>query len=430
MKIVPAALVALGAMLVLPLAGVHGTVTSVTPLPQSFCSPVVNGAREPQLLITSDFPIRSSNPRVRAASKSMSDAVEFMLERRKYQAGAYAVGYQACDDSTPQESSGDLAKCASNAKAYAAEGSVIGVVGTWSSRCSGVELPILNGASSGSVVLVSPSNTSIGLTHAGIATDPGEPGRYYPTGKRSFARVISPDDAQGVADALLAKQVGVKRVFVLNDRESYGLTVATPFLRAARGYGLRIAGTGSWDVDQTRFGALARKVARSGANGVFLGGFACPACGSLLKELRAALGRKATIIAPDGFSDLPALVKAAGVAATEGLYVSLPGLPASSLSPLGRVIAKKFGPPASSYGGPPYAAQAIDVLLDAIAASDGTRASVTKQLLRVRVRGGIIGTFGFDKNGDPTLNPATIFRVHRGVGEMNRVVSPRQKPGG
>ena len=91
--------------------------SSVTPLPQSFCSPVVKGAREPQLLITSDFPIRSSEPRVRAASKSMSDAVEFMLERRKYQAGSYAVGYQACDDSTPQESSGDLAKCASNAKA-------------------------------------------------------------------------------------------------------------------------------------------------------------------------------------------------------------------------------------------------------------------------------------------------------------------------
>jgi branched-chain amino acid transport system substrate-binding protein len=384
--------------------------------------PVARGAGEPQFLIVSDLPVRGAN--VRAFSLASRAAIRFMLDRRGFKAGKYWVGYQACDDSSPQAAAGDFGKCASNAKAYAADKSVVGVVGTWNSSCAAVEIPILNQAPRGPLALISPSNTSVGLTHAGAATEPGEPGRYYPTGKRNFVRIISADDAQGTADALLAKQLGVRSVFVLNDRESYGTTVASPFATAARKFGLRIAGTDSWDVGQSKFHVLAQKVARSGATGVFVGGFACPSCGVLIKELRAALGQRGVIIAPDGFSDIPSVVKAAGVAATEGLYVSIPGLPTSSLSALGRQIAGKFGPSHPGSGGPPYAAQAVDVLLQAIAASDGTRASVTEHLFKARVRGGILGDLSFDKNGDPTLNPVTIIRIHRGLGKVDRVVSP------
>jgi branched-chain amino acid transport system substrate-binding protein len=420
------ALVVLTGALIWPLGASLGTIADVEPLPESFCTPIVRGAGNPQFLIASDLPVRGAD--TRAFSLAMRSAIRFMLERRGYRAGKYWVGYQACDDSSPQGASGDLGKCAANAKAYAADKSVIGVVGTWSSRCSGVEIPILNQAPSGPLALISPSNTNVGLTHAGAATERGEPLRYYPTGKRNFVRIISADDAQGVADALLAKQLGLRRVFVLNDRESYGTTVASPFQTAARRFGLRIAGTGSWDVGQSKFDVLSKKVARSGADGVFLGGYECPGCGVLVRDLRAALGRRTAIIAPDGFNDIPSLVKAAGVAATEGLYVSVPGLPTSSLSPLGRQIARKFGPSALSSGGPPYAAQAVDVLLQAIAQSDGTRASVTEHLLRARVRGGILGDLSFDQNGDPTLNPVTILRIRGGIGTIDRVVSPRPVP--
>ena len=89
-----------------------------------------------------------------------------------------------------------------------------------------MELPILNRASGGPLGLISPSNTNVGLTHAGGGTQPGEPARYYPTGTHSFVRIISPDDAQAVADALLVKHLGARRVFVLDDGEEYGLNVA------------------------------------------------------------------------------------------------------------------------------------------------------------------------------------------------------------
>jgi len=58
-----------------------------------------------------------------------------------------------------------------------------------------------------------------------------------------------------------------------------------------------------------------------------------------------------------------------------------------------------------------YGAAAAEVMLDAIAHSDGTRASVTKQLFASRIRHSILGTFSFTADGDMTPTPVTIFRV-------------------
>jgi ABC-type branched-subunit amino acid transport system substrate-binding protein len=63
-----------------------------------------------------------------------------------------------------------------------------------------------------------------------------------------------------------------------------------------------------------------------------------------------------------------------------------------------------------------YAAQAAEVMLEAIARSDGTRASVTKKLLATRVRDGLIGSFRIDRNGDTTRQTVTILRpTHAGA---------------
>jgi ABC-type branched-subunit amino acid transport system substrate-binding protein len=58
-----------------------------------------------------------------------------------------------------------------------------------------------------------------------------------------------------------------------------------------------------------------------------------------------------------------------------------------------------------------YAGQATEVLLDAIARSDGSRASVVKQLFSLRVRRGILGDFRFTPTGDITQQPITILRA-------------------
>jgi ABC-type branched-subunit amino acid transport system substrate-binding protein len=71
------------------------------------------------------------------------------------------------------------------------------------------------------------------------------------------------------------------------------------------------------------------------------------------------------------------------------------------------------------------AAQAMDVLLNAIARSDGTRASVTKNLFTTRISNGILGSFFITRTGDTTLNTVSFSRIVRGkVTGLGTIVVP------
>jgi branched-chain amino acid transport system substrate-binding protein len=354
----------------------------------------------------------------------MVGAIKLVLAQRRYRAGKWRVGFQSCDDSNPQGQAGDLGRCTANAKAYAGNRAVVGVVGTWFSRCTGFELPLANRAPGGPLVYVSPSNTDVGLTHAGPGTAPDVPGRYYPTHKRNFVRVIAADDAQGAAGALLAKELKARTAFVLDDKDGYGLEVAATFRHAARRIGVKILGSASWDPTATEFDALVRQVARARPQAVYLGGTACPSCGKLLQGLKAALGKKLFLIAPDGWYPLSDLIAAVGPA-TEGMFVSALGTTTGNLGPAAGPIVRRFGGAVPGSGGPPYAAQAAAVLLDAIARSDGSRASVTSRVFKARVRNGILGSFGFDRYGDTTTPAVTFFRARHGRQTIDRVIAPR-----
>ncbi len=199
------------------------------------------------------------------------------------------------------------------------------------------------------------------------------------------------------------------------------MSVAEAFNSAAHRLSLAVAGAASWNPGQARFSALVRHVRAARADGVFLAGSDSPNAANLIRALRAALGPKGVLIAPDGFS--PAgLAKQIGPAA-EGMYVSVPGATLAELNPLGHEIARRFGPYRLGSGGPVYAAEAAEVLLAAIARSDGTRDSVTRAVLATRIKNGILGTFTFDRNGDSTYNPILIFQVLHGRTRLNRVVT-------
>ena len=66
------------------------------------------------------------------------------------------------------------------------------------------------------------------------------------------------------------------------------------------------------------------------------------------------------------------------------------------------------------------------MLLDAIAASDGTRASVTRNVFRTRVENGILGSFEFDANGDTTAGGVTMYRIEEGKPQVVDVITPPQ----
>jgi branched-chain amino acid transport system substrate-binding protein len=376
------------------------------------CSSLHYGGKgQPDALIVADLPLQ---PGVLDTTRSMVDAMTLALERHDYKAGQYRVGLQVCNDAARDNVVADPQTCVANARAYGANPSVIGVVGPFTSTCAKLQIPILNRAPGGSVAMVSPSNTYVGLTRDAADAAKGEPSIYYPTGRRNYARVVPTDDVEVAADAMVAQRLGVKRVYALAPI-GFPAPILEDFAIAAGNLGIEIAGRRFWGGGQS-LERLAGLVARSKADGVFLVG----SSPELLQALRARLGRAVPVIS-SGFDPPTALL--AGAAA-EGMIISFPGPAIGLLRGEGaRFVAsfsKKFHAKPDRFA--VDAAQAMDVLLDAVARSDGTRASVTDKLFATRVSNGILGSFWITPTGDTTLNAIAMYRVTGGKVTTYRTV--------
>jgi branched-chain amino acid transport system substrate-binding protein len=386
-------------------SGGEASPTKLRTLGSNGCSSLhYRGDGQPDLLIAADLPLE---PGALALTDPMVEAMTLALERRSYKAGKYRVALQVCDEAGPGNTHYDPARCISNARQYVANPSVIGVVGPFSSFCAREEIPILNRAPDGPVAIVSASNTYVGLTRQSLDGLPGEPAIYYPTGQRNYARVIPTDDAEAAADAIVAHKLGVKRVSVLYLDNP--VPIVSDFVRAARKLGVTVAGRWSWHEDRASYAQLAAQVARAGTDGVFIEGGLGPGAFRLLRDLRARLGARVQFVAA-GFD--PATAMLAGATA-EGMTISEPGPSDDRLGAVGKRFAasysKKFEEEPTRFA--LSSAQAMDVLLDAIARSDGTRASVTRRLFDTHISNGILGSFWITPAGDTTLNAVTIHRV-------------------
>jgi branched-chain amino acid transport system substrate-binding protein len=393
--------------------------STAKPLPASSCSAIQNGSG--QYLIASDLPLEGSG---RAQTIQMTKAIAYILKQHKWKAGKYTLAYQSCDDATAQAGKWDSGKASANATAYANDSSTVGVIGTFNSGAAEIEVPILNRAPGGPVAMISPANTYVGLTHSGPGTAAGEPGKYFPTGKRNYIRIVAADDFQGAADALLAKSLGVKKVFILNDKEAYGLGVATNFKNAAQKLGIKVVGFTAWDGKASSYEALAVKIKAAGAQGVFLGGLICENGGKLIKDIHSG-APSAQIMAPDGFTPVSADVQQAGAAA-EKMTVSVAGLPNEQLKGAGTKFVNGFKKATGQSPDPyaVYAAQAAEIMVQAIAKSNGTRSSITANLFKTKIKNGILGTFTINANGDTSSNPVTVYRVKSGQSTTFKVIVP------
>ena len=375
--------------------------SSVTPLPSSSCGPVVyKGSGSPDFIVASDLPLQGA---IRAQTVQISRAIIWALQDKGWKAGKYNIGYQSCDDSTAQSGGWDSGKCATNARLYAGDKSVIGVVGTFNSGCAEIEVPIEGRANPGPLGMVSPANTYPGLTKKWA---PGEPNKYYPTGVRNYARVVATDDYQGPADALWTQSLGIKKVYVLNDRQVYGAGVAGTYTTAAKKLGITVVTNVGWDAKASSYEALAEAIKKSGAKAVFLGGIVCNNGAKLMQDIKS-VNPGIQLQMPDGFSD-----PNANGAVANGAYISVAGEPPSGLKGAGATFVTSFG---KSVGATPnpysaYGAQAMEVMLDAIAAGGGQRAATTKALFGLHVANGILGTFTIGASGDTDLTPVTIYK--------------------
>jgi branched-chain amino acid transport system substrate-binding protein len=413
--------------------GAPSDLADVTALPSASCTDIeFEGEGEPDVIIASDMPLQGSS---RTQTLQIVGAIKQVLTSHNWKAGEVNVGYQSCDDSTAQAGKWDPGKCSQNANAYAENQSMLGLLGTFNSGCAAIIIPVLNQAPGGGLAMVSPANTYVCLTEGGPGCAEDEPDKYYPAGTRNYARVVAHDAYQGAVLAEFMQAQGTTKLYILNDKEAYGLGVATNVQNAAQHLGIEVVGFDAWDPKASNYEALMNKIKASGADGVFLGGLIDENGAQVIKDKVKVLGDNETVklYMPDGFTTQQTIDES-GVENTRGAFFSVAGVPIDEFTGSAADFIAEFEP---TLGGDPvdpyavYGAQAAEVLINAIANSDYTRGSVVEQLFNTEVSGGFLGDFTINENGDPSLASGAVvgFTIYRGEEELvtETVLSPQEE---
>jgi branched-chain amino acid transport system substrate-binding protein len=364
-------LLALSALIAIAVSGCGGS---------SSGGAIGGGGGGSKLIIGVDLPMQGPS---KDNSESTVNAMQLYLEQVGHKAGSYDVELKVYDNSTAAKGAWDDATCAKNAQDHVANPDEVAVMGTFNSGCAKIELPVLNSDPSGPMLMVSHAATNPGLTKA---WDPGEPEKYFPTGVRNFARVIGTDDYQGVAAARFAAQdLGVKRCYVLNDNQTYGQGVARVFEEEAPKQGIQVVGSAPWDLKQPNYAALFTSIKALNPDCIYLSGIFDNNGGQLVRDKVRVLGdnNAVKLLVPDGFSGYTEFTN---LSESQGAYLTFSGMTSQTLRENGGAGAKlldaykaKYGmDPASSYA--LYGVEALQVILEGIAKSDGTRKSVRDQV--------------------------------------------------
>ena len=137
----------------------------------------------------------------------MVNAIKLALQEAGGKAGPLSVTYVSLDSATREDGDVDERPACSTTRAQAVRDlNAIAYIGDRDSAATALSLPLTN---EGHVLQVSPSSTYDGLTRAGRART-GEPERFYPSGKRTFGRMVPADHVQASALVGYMKAEGVR----------------------------------------------------------------------------------------------------------------------------------------------------------------------------------------------------------------------------
>jgi branched-chain amino acid transport system substrate-binding protein len=360
--------------------------------------------------IYSSLPLQGASS---AQTGPLVNGIKLALSQAGNKAGKFTVNYQSLDDSTAAAGKWDPGQTAANARKAAADPKAVYYIGEFNSGASEVSIPILNQAG---IPMDSPANTYVGLTTNLPGSAPGEPQKYYPTGKRNYTRIVPIDSIQGAADLIAMKQAGCTKVAVANDKEAYGAGLAT-LLGLEKGfYGVTITSNTGIDPTAPNFRSYASTIQGQGADCFFFSGIVSNGAVQLTKDVHAALP-KAKIFAPDGAcTSSYTSQKAGGVPASiDPLIQCTVATLDLAAYPGGKAFLASYK---TKYGGAapdPYAIygyEAMKLGLDTIAkAGSASKSAVLAALFATKNRSSVLGTYGFDANGDTTLKSYGLYKV-------------------
>jgi branched-chain amino acid transport system substrate-binding protein len=386
-----------------------------------------SGSGSKTLTIYSSLPLQGAS---RTNSEALVNGIQLALQQANNKAGSYTIKYQSLDDSTAQTGKWDPGQTSSDARKAAQDKSTILYIGEFNSGASAISIPILNRAGIGQI---SPANTAVGLTSNAAGASPGEPQKYYPTGKRTYVRVVPKDTVQGAAVATVMKSDGCKKPYILNDKEVYGQGLATNTSDSLKTQGIPPLGNDGWDAKAANYRSVASKIAGKGADCVFMSGIVDNNGVQLTKDLAAGIPN-AKLYSPDGFCESGWVSPKEGGVPTNldsRLQCTVATLSPDSYPPAGKQFFQKYEAKYGKGNLNPYAIYgyaAMSLALDAIkraGANGNNRDDVIKQLFATKNLPSVLGTYSIDQNGDTSVTDYGLYKVKNGAIVFDKVVKPQ-----
>jgi branched-chain amino acid transport system substrate-binding protein len=357
----------------------------------------------------------------RPQSESVVNGEKLALEEAGGKVGKFTIKYVSLDDATAAAGKWDPGATSSDARKAAQDSSTIAYLGEFNSGASAISIPILNEAG---ILQISPSNTAVGLTRSQGA-DKGEPDKYYPSGKRTYGRVVPADHIQAAAQVTYQKDSGCKKTYILNDKEVYGKGLADQVQTIAKTQGLPVAGNDGIDTKAANFRTLAAKVKSSGADCMFFGGITQNKGVQVFKDVHAA-NPTMKLFGPDGVAE-SAFSEKIGPSVEKMTYVTNPTLDPKLYPPSGQEFFKtykqKYGVDPEPYAIYGYEAMKVALLAIQNAADKGNdRAAVIDAFFKIKNRDSVLGKYSIDENGDTTLSDYGADRVKNGKLVFDKVI--------
>ncbi len=384
------------------------------------------------------LPLKGPSPNTTSMGESIRNGIELAFEEASasYQAGSQQneVSYQISNtvlgnislelsirDDGNETGQWQTELEAKNAEEAASDDSALAYIGPYNSGAAMVSIPILNRAG---MVQVSPSATWPGLTKPGFAQ--GEPGIFYPTGKRTFFREVPTDEKQGPAAALWARSLGLRTFYVLDDGEAYGVGVASLFSNYAQQIGMFEVGRQTIDKTATDYRPVLETVQQADPDLVYFGGTVANGAPHLLQQMRE-MGITAKVMGADALVDQN-LIDMAGTAA-DGVYATFIGVPPGQLTTeTGQTFYKNYK---AKYGEDPgvfsqYGYDSARAIIAALKRAQD-RAGVLAEMQAGAPLDGTTGTYVFDRSGDTSLGWVSAMVVENGSFKfVQRLSVPQQ----
>ncbi|MFF9677936.1 branched-chain amino acid ABC transporter substrate-binding protein, partial [Streptomyces eurythermus] len=242
-----------------------------------------SGNGDTTVVIGVDAPLTGDLSALGLGIKNSVDLATKIANKEKYVEGV-TFKIEALDDQ------GQASVGQQNATKLVANKDVLGVVGPLNSSVGESMQKVFDTAK---LVEVSPANTNPALTQ-GVNWQTKKERPY-----KSYFRTATTDAIQGpFAAQYVFNEAKKKKVFVIDDKKTYGAGLAATFTAEFKELGGQVVGTEHINPESKDFSAVATKVKNSGADVVYYGG-EYPQAGPLSKQIKEA-GAKIPLVGGDG----------------------------------------------------------------------------------------------------------------------------------